>query len=98
MQPDISLILPAYNEAGCIAGTIAEAVSYFESRRIGYEILVAADGDDGTREIVAELGREAPAILALSARQSGWRPAPSSALPTPIIKSPSTSTTRSRHF
>jgi dolichyl-phosphate beta-glucosyltransferase len=65
MQPDISLILPAYNEAGCIAGTIAEAVSYFESRRIGYEILVAADGDDGTREIVAELGREDPAIRAL---------------------------------
>jgi dolichyl-phosphate beta-glucosyltransferase len=65
MQPDISLILPAYNEAGCIAGTIAEAVSYFESRQLTCEILVAADGDDGTREIVAELGRKDPAIRAL---------------------------------
>ena len=65
MQPDISLILPAYNEAGCIAGTIGEAVSYFQSRRLSYEIIVAADGDDGTREIVAELGRKDAAIQAI---------------------------------
>ena len=64
MPPDISLILPAYNEAGRIAGTIAEAVSYFQSRRYTYEILVAADGDDGTREIVAKLGQRDPAIRA----------------------------------
>jgi len=56
MRPDISLILPAYNESGCIAGTIAEAVAYFRSRRRTYEIIVAADGTDGTREIVAGLG------------------------------------------
>ncbi len=59
---DITLILPAYNEAGCIAGTIAEAVSYLRSRGLTYEILVAADGNDGTREIVADLGRSDPAI------------------------------------
>jgi dolichyl-phosphate beta-glucosyltransferase len=67
VQPDISLILPAYNEAGRIAGTIAEAVRYFESRRLAYEILVAADGDDGTREIVADLGRGDPAVRAFGA-------------------------------
>lgn len=55
MQQSVSLILPAYNEAGRIAGTIAEAVRYFESRNCPYEIIVAADGDDGTREIVSEL-------------------------------------------
>jgi dolichyl-phosphate beta-glucosyltransferase len=65
MQPDISLILPAYNEADCIAGTIAEAVGYFQSRHYTYEIVVAADGDDGTREIVAELGREDPSLRAI---------------------------------
>jgi len=67
VPPDITLILPAYNEAGCIAGTIAEAVSYFRSRGLTYEILVAADGDDGTREIVAGLGRGDPAIRAFGA-------------------------------
>jgi dolichyl-phosphate beta-glucosyltransferase len=29
---------------------------------LGYEIIVAADGDDGTREIAAELGRKNPQI------------------------------------
>jgi len=67
VTPDISLILPAYNEAGRIAGTVAEAVAYFESRRKTYEVLVAADGDDGTREIVAALGRQNPAIRAFGA-------------------------------
>ena len=57
MRPDISLILPAYNEAGTIARTIAEAVCYFEGRQYSYEIIVSADGVDGTREIVSELGR-----------------------------------------
>jgi dolichyl-phosphate beta-glucosyltransferase len=72
---DISLILPAYNEAGRIAATIAEAVSYFRSRSLAYEILVAADGDDGTREIVAGLGRGDPAIRAFGepARQGKGR-------------------------
>lgn len=62
MQQNISLILPAFNEAGRIAGTIGEAVQYFASRQYRYEIIVAADGDDGTREIVAELGRKNPSI------------------------------------
>jgi glycosyltransferase involved in cell wall biosynthesis len=75
VQPDISLILPAYNEAGCIAGTIEQAVTYFRSRQLTYEIVVAADGDDGTREIVAELGRKDPAIRAIgeSARRGKGR-------------------------
>jgi dolichyl-phosphate beta-glucosyltransferase len=62
VDPNISLILPAYNEAGCIARTIGEAVAYFRSRQYSYEIVVAADGTDGAREIVTELGRKDPAI------------------------------------
>ena len=48
MNPDISLILPAYNEARVIPVTICEAVRYFDSRKLRYEIIVAADGADGT--------------------------------------------------
>jgi dolichyl-phosphate beta-glucosyltransferase len=51
---DVSLILPAYNEAATIASTIREAGSYFRSRELRYEINVAADGDDGTRELARE--------------------------------------------
>ena len=56
MPPDISLILPAYNEARTIATTVGEAAQYFASRGLRYQIIVAADGDDGTRERVRELG------------------------------------------
>jgi len=52
MAPDISLILPAYNEDRVIPTTVGEAVRYFDSRRMSYQIIVAADGNDGTREIV----------------------------------------------
>src|ERR1035438_704414 len=55
MTPEISLILPAYNEARVIEVTIGEAVRYFDSRGLSYQIIVAADGTDGTREIVREL-------------------------------------------
>jgi dolichyl-phosphate beta-glucosyltransferase len=65
VQPDISLILPAYNEAGRIAVTIAEAVQYFASRRYTCEIIVAADGDDGTREIVAGLQQDNPHLIVI---------------------------------
>jgi glycosyltransferase involved in cell wall biosynthesis len=54
-RPYISLILPAYNERRTIGRTIAEAQAYFRGHGLSHEILVAADGDDGTREHVAEL-------------------------------------------
>ncbi len=63
--PDISLILPAYNEARAIPVTIDDAVRYFTSRNLSYEIIVAADGADGTREIVRGLALENPALRAI---------------------------------
>jgi dolichyl-phosphate beta-glucosyltransferase len=53
--PDISLILPAYNEASTIASTVREATDYFRSRGLSHEVIVAADGADGTREICRDL-------------------------------------------
>ncbi len=63
--PDISLILPAYNEVRTIAGTLRETVEYMERRGRRYEIIVAADGDDGTRETARELAKCNPAILVI---------------------------------
>lgn len=54
---DVSLILPAFNEAATIAATIRETGSYFQSRGLRHEIIVAADGDDGTRELALEAAR-----------------------------------------
>ena len=51
---DVSLILPAYNEARTITATIGETAQYFRSRGLSYEMIVAADGDDGTRDLARE--------------------------------------------
>jgi dolichyl-phosphate beta-glucosyltransferase len=50
----LSLIIPAYNEVGSIRRTIGEAIEYFDSRRLAFEIIVCADGNDGTREVTRE--------------------------------------------
>lgn len=60
--PDISLILPAYNERASIAATIEDIVAYFLSRNLSYEVIVSADGDDGTRELVAKLAEGNPRL------------------------------------
>ncbi len=71
-QPYVTLIFPAYNESKRIAGTVREAIQYFEDCSLSYEIIVAADGDDGTREIVRDIGRENPAVKVIgSARRGG---------------------------
>ncbi|HWB82569.1 MAG TPA: glycosyltransferase [Bryobacteraceae bacterium] len=66
-EPDISLILPAYNEAHAIANTVSEAVRYFNGRGLRYEIIVAADGSDGTREVVRRMALDDPALSAIGA-------------------------------
>jgi dolichyl-phosphate beta-glucosyltransferase len=55
--PHLSLILPAYNEAATIRRTLRLTRAYLDRQPYPYEILVAADGDDGTRELArAEAG------------------------------------------
>jgi dolichyl-phosphate beta-glucosyltransferase len=58
----VSLIIPAYNEVGRIRTTVGEALDYFDRRQQACEIIVSADGDDGTREAATELGRARPEI------------------------------------
>ena len=58
----LSLIIPAYNEAKRIAQTVGEARDYFARRNLSCEIIVSADGDDGTRELVAEMATRDPML------------------------------------
>jgi dolichyl-phosphate beta-glucosyltransferase len=67
--PQVSLILPAYNEATAIVATILKTISYFEKRGTTCEIIVAADGDDGTREVVGSLGAKDSRIRVIGHRE-----------------------------
>lgn len=66
---DVSLILPAFNEAGTIAATIRETGRYFRERGIQYEIIVAADGEDGTRELARETVRHGEPVRVIGNKE-----------------------------
>jgi glycosyltransferase involved in cell wall biosynthesis len=53
--PFLTVIIPAYNEVGTIAKTLAATRSYLDAQSYDYEIIVSADGDDGTREKAREV-------------------------------------------
>lgn len=55
--PDLSLIIPAYNEAGSIVGTLSAVRDYLDAGDKSYEVIVAADGNDGTRERAQEFAQ-----------------------------------------
>jgi dolichyl-phosphate beta-glucosyltransferase len=67
--PDISLILPAFNEVLTIKPTVSEVVRYFEARGLRYEIIVSADGTDGTREAAGEIAARNPAVRVIGANE-----------------------------
>jgi dolichyl-phosphate beta-glucosyltransferase len=56
-QPDVSIVVPAYNEAGRIAQTLVSIQQYLDGLALAYEVIVSADGTDGTRERAAEVAR-----------------------------------------
>ena len=50
----LSLIVPAYNESATIARTLGAMRQYLERAGYSWEIIVSADGTDGTRERARE--------------------------------------------
>jgi dolichyl-phosphate beta-glucosyltransferase len=61
-ESPVSLIIPAYNEAATIGQTVGEALAYFDARGLACEIIVSADGADGTREVARALAVQRPEI------------------------------------
>jgi dolichyl-phosphate beta-glucosyltransferase len=72
-QPYLSLIVPAYNEAGRIRSTLDEFRKYLSHESYSYEIIVSADGNDGTRELVAEMARADRRISVMGSEQRGGK-------------------------
>jgi dolichyl-phosphate beta-glucosyltransferase len=70
LDPAVTLILPAYNEAGSINATLDDAKAYFERRQISHEIIVSAQGNDGTREAVAKRAQTDPALMVIGDENS----------------------------
>lgn len=59
----LSVIIPAYNEAGKIQDTILDISRYLERKNFLYEIIVVNDGSsDSTADLVRHLSQQLPAL------------------------------------
>lgn len=64
--PYLSVVIPAYNEASRLPGSLARVMRYMESRSYPYEVLVVDDGSaDGTGGIVEEIAATHPHLRAI---------------------------------
>ena len=55
----LSVVIPAYNEAGRLPATLDKLQAYFAAQRLRYEIIVVDDGSsDGTAQLVASRQRQ----------------------------------------
>ena len=61
--------MPAYNEAKSIAETLDEMFAYFATKPYGCEVIVVADGDDGTDELVGKHAAREPRLKVIANRQ-----------------------------
>lgn len=63
MKPEISLIIPAFNEETRIVKSLTKAIEYLEKKNLNYEIIVVDDGSsDNTIEAVNGLNAGLKAI------------------------------------
>ncbi len=69
-HPDMSVVLPVYNEESCISAVLAELRDALRSAAVSYEIILVDDGsDDRTAELLHAFAAENPeaVVLRLSA-------------------------------
>src|SRR5688500_3783393 len=71
--PYLSLIVPAFNEVNAIAGTLASIATYLDRQGFDYEVIVAADGNDGTRGKVAEIAARDPRVSVIGSAERGGK-------------------------
>jgi dolichyl-phosphate beta-glucosyltransferase len=69
----LSVIVPAYNEVNSIGHTLDAIQAYLEPQPYRYEIIVPADGDDGTRELVAERAARDARISVIGSAERGGK-------------------------
>jgi dolichyl-phosphate beta-glucosyltransferase len=61
--PLLSVVIPAYNEAGRLPESLAKALEYLEGRPYPFEVIVVDDGsDDDTASLIEEMAREHPVL------------------------------------
>ena len=72
-SPYLSIIVPAYNESATIAGTLDKVKAFLDVEPYDYQVIVCADGTDGTRERAAEFAGNDRRWIVLGSPQRGGK-------------------------
>ena len=71
-RPYLSIIVPAYNEAGSIRRTFDAMRRFLDAQEFTYEVILASDGDDETPAIASDIARTWPnLVLAVERGRNG---------------------------
>ncbi len=62
MEPRLSIVVPAYNEAARIVPTLQSARAHLDRRGLSFELIVVADGTDATRARASEWASGDPRV------------------------------------
>ena len=71
--PYLSVIVPAFNEVGSIERTLKSIGCYLDRQGWDYEVIVSADGTDGTRELVSDLATRDNRISVIGSAERGGK-------------------------
>lgn len=69
----LTVIIPAFNEVGCIRTTIQEVLDHSTRQGLASEIIVSADGTDGTRETARAMAAEHRGIRVIGGPRRGGK-------------------------
>ena len=72
-SPELSIIIPAYNEAATIVRTLTLVREYLVQTQRSFEIIISADGNDGTREAARAVAQGDPRITILGSAERGGK-------------------------
>lgn len=71
MQPKLSVVIPAYNEAKRIEPTLRQSKKYLDAQDYSYEVIVVNDGStDNTAQVVEEITRDWPNFKLIDNRKN----------------------------
>ncbi len=71
--PFLSVVVPAYNEVRILGSTLRAMQAYLDDQQYEYEIIVAADGNDGSRELVAKMAENDSRLSVLGSAKRGGK-------------------------
>lgn len=74
-SPELSIVMPVFNEAEALERVVAEWVAVLDREPIDYEMRIYDDGSrDGTAEVLQRLATNNPRIIAITKKNSGHGP------------------------